>query len=371
MRALVRIAQIVLLAAVCSGAFAAEYKLGPGDWIAVKIINFDNLNSEVKVQPDGDITIPLVGAVTASGKTAPALSKDLETKYSEYLVKPSVSVTIQQFRQDTCIVLGQVVRPGPTPIVDDTTVLGAIAAAGGTLDKADLSKVTLMRSASTRLLDLLAAISDSSGDTGVKPGDVIVVPEATVGLLVLGSVAKPGNCDWKEGMRVMDAVNAAGGLLEEANPGEAVLTGHGGKQTMVNLHDLIAKGVVEHNLVLQRGDVLYVPRQERLYYVFGEVVKTGQYPMKGGDRLLEALSAAGGTTANADLSGIGIVRLVNGKPEVVRADLSRLVKKADQSQNTEIVASDVIFVPEKKRKWSWADLTAPISILGLAIGLGR
>lgn len=362
---------LLVIMALCSGAQAAEYKLGPGDTISVKVLDFDNLSSEVKVQPDGDVTLPLVGAVTADGKTAPRLADDLKTKYAEYVVKPSVSVIITEFRQDVCTVLGQVLKPGPTTIADGTTVRGALAAAGGTLDKADTGKITLARGSATIAVDLTAAATDPKVDVVVQPGDVLMVPEATSGVLVLGSVTKSGTYDWKEGMRIMDALSAAGGLLEDADGASAMLATSDGKQTPVKLNDLLQKGAMDQNLPVHRGDVLYVPRQEQRYYVFGEVGKAGQYPIKGADKLVEVLGTAGGTTATADLSAIGVVRIVDGKPEVVRADLGKFARSGDQSQNVEIRPSDVVFVPAKKSKFTWASITGPLSIASLLFTLRR
>lgn len=367
-----RLLILALLLAMPWQALAADYQLGPGDTIGIKVLNFDNLSTDVKVQPDGNVALSLLGSVGVAGKTVQKLAEELTAKYAEFVVKPSVSVTIRDFRQDTCFVLGLVAKPGPVVLTEGMTTLGAIASAGGSIEKADLARVSVTRgSRETVLVNLLEATSDPKKDAVLKPGDIVLVPESTDRVLVLGSVAKPGNYDLKKGMKVLDAITAADGFAEDADMASAVLSNSDGRQTPIDLDSVVHKGATQQNLELKPGDVVFVPKQERRYYVFGEVSKVGSYAIKGGDNLIAALTAAGGTNPTASVSDIGIVRVVDGKPQVVHADLTKLVKNADQSQNVPVQPGDVIYVAEKKRKWSWGDIAGTASLLGVLVNLRR
>jgi len=345
----------ILLVIVClspsAGLSAAPYLLGPGDVIAIKIINFDNLSTQAKVQPDGRISLPLVGNVEAAGKTAEKLAEELTTKYSEFVVRPSVWVTISEFRQDTVLILGLIGKPGPSVIGQDTTIVTAIASAGGTLEKADTANILVTRNNQETIhVNLDAAATDPKQNIKVVPGDIIFVPESKDRVLVAGSVTNPGSYDLKPGMRVLDALSAAGGLTTEANAAGALLTSASGTQARVNLDGLLKKGEAAENVEIRAGDVLLVPRQDKRFFVFGQVGKSGGYPLTGEERLLDALSAAGGTGTASNLSNISVVRMVDGKATALSVNLNDFAKKGDQAQNIKIEPSDIVFVPEKGEK---------------------
>ena len=102
----------------------------------------------------------------------------------------------------------------------------------------------------------------------------------------------------------------------------------------VNL-EAIEQGDYSQNIALRDGDTISVPRSA-VAYVFGEVREPGQYPLRSGMTVLQALSLAGGTTAFAALNRVRIVRLVDGEQVEIRAELSDLVQ-----------ADDIIRVPER------------------------
>lgn len=346
-----RLLLIALFISLCAGLAAAPYELGPGDVLQIKVINFDNLSTQVTVQPDGKVSLPLVGSVEAAGRSAEKLAEELTKRYSEFVVKPSIWVTVTQFREQSIFMLGLVKVPGKAAITPGMTILTAIASVGGTAEKADLSNVLVTRdNRETFTVDLEAAARDPERNIELRPGDIVHVPESKARVLVAGSVANPGSYDLKPGMRVLDALSAAGGMTPEANSSAAVLTGSTGSQAKVNLENLLKKGEVAENVELKAGDVLLVPKQEKRFFVFGEVGKAGAYPLNGEETVLDALSAAGGSANTARLSEISVVRAVDGKPTAVRVNLDEFAKKGDAAQNLRLEPSDIVFVPAKSEK---------------------
>lgn len=342
---------IALLISLSAGLAAGPYLLGPGDTVQIKVINFDNLSTQATVQPDGKISLPLVGGIDASGKSAETLAEELTTRFSEYVQKPSVWVTVSGFREDTVFMLGLVKNPGKTTLSPGMTLLTAVASAGGPAEKADTAHVLITRNnRETITVDLDEAARDPKQNIALQPGDIVHVPESKARVLVAGSVVTPGSYDLKPGMRVLDALAAAGGMTPEANASAAVLTGSTGAQAKVNLENLLKKGEVAENVELKAGDVLLVPKQEKRYFVFGEVGKPGVYPLNGEERVLDALAAAGGTAGTAKLSEVSVVRVVEGKATALKVNLDIFAKKGDQAQNLKIEPSDVLFVPEKSQK---------------------
>jgi polysaccharide export outer membrane protein len=83
------------------------------------------------VRPDGKITLPLVGDVQAAGKTTQNLQQELHDKLAAYVAVPEVAVIVQEVKSRKYNIVGQVAKPGSYSLNETTTVLDAIAEAGG------------------------------------------------------------------------------------------------------------------------------------------------------------------------------------------------------------------------------------------------
>ena len=92
--------------------------------------------------------------------------------------------------------------------------------------------------------------------------------------------------------------------------------------------DALEEGDFSQNVTLRHGDTIFVPRAE-VVYVFGEVREPGQYPIRSGTTVLQALSLAGGSTEFAALNRVRIVRTVDGEQVEIRAELSDAVQPDD------------------------------------------
>lgn len=165
----------------------SEYRIQPGDQLAINFYLSPEFDDQVSVNPDGTITLRLVGQLKAAGLTAPQLARQIDNAYSSQLRSPDAVVRVKNMPSRQVYVEGQVKHPGAFPLLNGMTALQAIAEAGGFTDSATDSSVVLIRrdvcgNAQGSRLDLAAAI-DHPGDgenAGLMPYDVLVVPRSHI-----------------------------------------------------------------------------------------------------------------------------------------------------------------------------------------------
>jgi polysaccharide export outer membrane protein len=167
------------------------------------------------------------------------------------------------------MVLGQVLKPGAYPIQGEARLLDALSQAGGPTTKADLRRVALSRLGAVRpqTLDLQPLLEQ--GETAkselnvlLQPGDTLVLAETDQQVYVLGRVAKPDVYPIKPNGRVLDALAMAGGAAVDGDLSRAVLVRRDEKGQPVakrlDVKQMMAKGKMAENELLQPGDVLFV-----------------------------------------------------------------------------------------------------------------
>ena len=135
------------------------------------------------VRPDGKISLPLVGELEVSGLTALSVQHLIVQRLSDYISNPQVTVIVQTVKSRTYVIVGKIAKPGSYELGKPTTILEAIAIAGGFLDFAKLNKVYVIRrkadGSSTRLpFNYNKVIKGRNSDENVdlNSGDTIVVP---------------------------------------------------------------------------------------------------------------------------------------------------------------------------------------------------
>jgi polysaccharide biosynthesis/export protein len=281
------VASVLVLVVMSGRAWGQEYLLGPGDELAVVVLGDSDLTRTVTIRPDGKISLPLAGEITATGLTPAQVGVLLTTALKPYFKDPRVTVTLFKPRGAFIYVVGQVRSPGSYDFQPGWTALEAITKAGGLSDRADVRQAVLIRKASSQSipldLDRLIIKGDESANITLEVGDVILVPELRNRVLVLGNVRSPGAYDLKDGARLLDALAAAGGpdsraalktvsvarqMPPSTQTSQATQTSQVSQASQayapVAIVD-VTKILIAHdyslNLALQNADIIYVPNR--------------------------------------------------------------------------------------------------------------
>lgn len=161
---------------------ASDYIIGPEDMLQVSIWKNEAMSRTLPVRPDGKISLPLLHDITAAGLTPLQLRDKIAAALAEFMPNPEVSVSVMQVNSYRVSVLGEVQKPGVLQLKAPTTVLEALALAGGFRDFASPSKIVIFRKdASGQTQKLRFNYNRAVGSAGedniaLKSGDVVVVP---------------------------------------------------------------------------------------------------------------------------------------------------------------------------------------------------
>ncbi len=162
------------------------YKIGPLDSVNVIVWRNPELSTTVPVRPDGKLTAPLIEDLPALGKDPTTLARDIEKALSKYIRDPVVTVIVTGFNgpyPEQIRVVGEAAKPQALPYRQGMTLLDVMIAVGGLTDFADGNNASIMRTSeggrqySVRLKDLVKR-GDISANVDVKPGDILLVPQA-------------------------------------------------------------------------------------------------------------------------------------------------------------------------------------------------
>jgi len=157
--------------------------IGIDDLLAINVWKEPDITRSVPVRSDGMISLPLVGELQASGRTPHQLEIAITEKLKNYISEPEVTVIVQEIRSQKFNILGQVARPGSYPLTNSTTVLDAIAMAGGFKDFAKQKNVYVLRQnadGKESRLDFnyknVIKGKDAAQNIRLQPRDTIVIP---------------------------------------------------------------------------------------------------------------------------------------------------------------------------------------------------
>ena len=179
------LAAALVLAPLATTPAWAVYVFDYGDAIAITIKDAPQYSYSGSIRPDGVVTLPYLGDLEVRGLTTTQVRERVRELAGKVLRSPEITVSVLGYRPRVVTVLGEVVRPGNVDLARaDTSVIDAIASAGGFTDHAIPEEVLVLRGngAATRRIPVnvkqMMATGDLSGNVRLEPGDRIQVPRS-------------------------------------------------------------------------------------------------------------------------------------------------------------------------------------------------
>ena len=162
-----------------------DYVIGPDDVIAVDVFQVPDLSRTVQVDADGQVQLPLLGAVAAAGRTIGQLSQQIAAAYgAKYVRDPKVIVSVKDSASQKVTVNGAVIQPGIYPVTNSTTLMQAIAMARGPDTKLASDRVAIFRTVGQQrtaaTFDISAIRDGKIEDPQIHAGDIVIVDTSGV-----------------------------------------------------------------------------------------------------------------------------------------------------------------------------------------------
>jgi polysaccharide export outer membrane protein len=181
-----RYPQLLLLLAVImpvASANAEAYRLNAGDILDISVWKEEGMQRQVLILPDGTISFPLAGHLTAAGRTAAEVQDALAKRIQVYIPEPVVTVSVASVGGNSIYVIGQVKLPGRFDVTSQIDVMQALSLAGGLTPFGDENSIRVLRRSGNKQtavrFDYSAVKRGQHLETNIllQPGDVVVVPD--------------------------------------------------------------------------------------------------------------------------------------------------------------------------------------------------
>lgn len=363
---------LVALAPLAAQDDAATYQVGGGDVLEILVPRYPEFSKQYLVSREGTITVDLLEEVKVGGLTAAQIAELLIQRFQQYLRHPEGLTVRVVAKRMTIKVLGCVGQPGQKEVPRGSNVQEVVAAAGGTLPGAILTRVVIRRQHGDWTeeipVDLKAYLEGRGTLPELRGDDEVFVPRVTTDatverpltpadiadpdgrgkVQVLGAVAAPGEVALRESGSLLSALTAAGGWTDAADLTRIRrVPGGEGDAEVIDLQAYLDQGGTLP--ILEPGDVIHVPSRAlatRTVRVLGAVATPGPVQLPPDADLQTALTAAGGALPQGDLRHIVLLRR-EGRDLVRREiDLDAYLRAGDPDRLPPLRNEDVVFVPK-------------------------
>jgi polysaccharide export outer membrane protein len=273
----------------------ADYMVGPGDELYVRLWGQLNVELRATVDRNGQVFVPKVGAISVAGVRASNLDAYFRQQIERIYRNFELSVTLGKLRSIDVFFVGEGRRPGTYTISSLSTLVNAIFAGGGPAPQGSLRHIQLKRDGQLvtdfDLYDLLLK-GDKSKDAPLLAGDVIYIAPVGPQVAIAGSVNTPAIYELRNAQTSLsDAIELAGGLNTMAD---------GSKVTLERIDQHQVRSVAEFPLtqsgqqqMVKDGDIIrvlsIVPRFDNAVTLRGNVANPGRYPWHPGMKIRDLI----------------------------------------------------------------------------------
>ena len=245
----------------------ASLKLAPGFLISLSVLDDPDFDGQFRIDQQGDLALPIIGAVHVSDKTATEARQAIEQKLraGQILIDPQVNLTVVEYTAPEVTIIGEVAAPGRYPLLAPRSLTDVLALAGGLTAAAGNEIEVTQESKDARPIVVhysRATQSQAVQDTLVKPGDTVQVKRAGI-VYVLGGVNRPGGYVMQEdgSLTVLQAIAVANGTTLPASVSKIYLLRRNSDGTAIRIElplEKMQRGK-DADMALRPTDVLYVP----------------------------------------------------------------------------------------------------------------
>jgi polysaccharide export outer membrane protein len=250
----------------------APFVLGPGDVLDIEMTGNASTRATVRVGLDGKVYFSLLPGIDVMGLTVDQARARMETELSKYVLQSKISVSLRLAGSKYVWLVGRMGRPGIYPLTGPTTLLEALAMAGGTatvpsvvntVDLSDLRHSFVMRQGKVLPVNFTSLLreGDMTQNIYLQPDDFVFIPSSlSQEVYVLGSVVTPSSVPFSDPMTVISAIAGANGPTADAYLGHvAIVRGSLNQPQLIEVdYNAVTHGKAP-NLVLEPGDIVYVP----------------------------------------------------------------------------------------------------------------
>ncbi|HRW76869.1 MAG TPA: polysaccharide biosynthesis/export family protein [Saprospiraceae bacterium] len=345
-----------------------------GDRLRIEVAQAPELSKDYAVAGDGSIDVNILGRLPVEGLTTEGVADLLVDRLNRsYFKEATVTVEVSEFVEGSVLLFGEVRNPMKLDVSGDQliTLMEVLADSGGLTERAAGDRVHILRwkpggrmERETILVDVKEMLenADFRHDQYLRPRDIIFVPAKQGGVgseefLALGEFSTPGFHDYVEGMDVIRAVVAAGGVSREGRMDAARLLRPtaGGEYEMIplDLARLFGSADMQMNIPILAGDILFVPSMQAIIggkvYFLGQVERPGAIalPPTGEATLARTLLTQVGFSKFANRGNVKVIRKApDGKRQELVVDVGAILDAGDFSNDIPLSDDDVVMVSE-------------------------
>ena len=256
-----------------------DYVIGPGDELRIQLFGTENINRLIKVNREGNIVIPELGSIQASGLKFSELNEKVKNLVNASLIGTNVEISLTKVRSIQIFVLGNALNPGAYTVSSLSNITNVLFFSGGPNENGSLREISLKRDGvligNFDFYDLLIN-GNISSELKIMSNDVLVINPIRKSVKIMGEIRNPAKYELLEKEDFSDLLRFSSGFATNADKNKITLSrlAKNGERIFKNYpHDKISE------IKLEDGDEIYIHKMpntpRNIIKIFGETASKG------------------------------------------------------------------------------------------------